>query len=148
MRTDIPLIMAIAAGTVQGFAPLSPPSHKSSLKVFNLPYSITKEADSSTSSTGEATAEYLQRARHMSYSEVMEIRNELIEKYLSLGRSQEYAEAEVDEFLKDDKRSAKYLDLKRYARAEGSLMGFENVVQVGAVLFAGHMMSCWMNNAV
>jgi len=142
MRTDIPLIVAITVGTVQGFSPNNIPSHRSSLKVSTLPFSITKEADTpATSASSESATEYLQQTYHMSRAEVTEIRNELIEKYLSIGRTQEYAEAEVDEFLQDDTRSAKYLDLKRYSRAEGALMGFEDVVQFGAALLFGHMMS-------
>lgn len=88
--------------------------------------------------------EYDIQHAQMSTEEVLEIRNELIQKYLSFGRSQEHAEAEVDEFLRDEKRSAKYFDMKRYARKEGGVMGFETAFQVCAYLLMGHIVSDMM----
>ncbi len=63
---------------------------------------------------------------------------ELIQKYLSAGKSREYAEEEVDKFLSDPDRSEKYLDMRRYAKAQANeLMGFESVMVIGGAFFLG-----------
>ena len=61
-------------------------------------------------------------------------------KYLSAGKSQDYAEQEVDKFLSDPDRSEKYLDMRRYAKAQANeFMGFESIVVVGGAFFLGMM---------
>lgn len=63
---------------------------------------------------------------------------ELIGKYLSAGKSQEYAEQEVDKFLSDPDRSEKYLDMRRYAKAQADeLMGFESIFVIGGAFLLG-----------
>jgi hypothetical protein len=63
---------------------------------------------------------------------------ELIAKYLSAGKSQEYAEQEVDKFLSDPDRSEKYLDMRRYAKAQADeLMGFESIFVIGGAFLLG-----------
>ncbi|GMH54850.1 hypothetical protein TrRE_jg6885 [Triparma retinervis] len=57
--------------------------------------------------------EWVQR---LASTEVEEVRIELIEKYLELGRTQEFAENEVDNFLNDRERSEKFLDMRRIAK--------------------------------
>ena len=66
-----------------------------------------------------------------------EIRQELIDKYLSLGRTYEYAETEIDEFLSDPSRSQKYLDMRKYVKSQqDASMGFENFLfYAGAFVF-------------
>jgi galactose-1-phosphate uridylyltransferase len=70
--------------------------------------------------------------------DVQEVRQELIEKYLSLGRSQEYAETEIDKFLNDPSRSQKFLEMKKYVKSqEDASMGFENFLLYGGAFFVG-----------
>lgn len=70
--------------------------------------------------------------------EVQEVRQELIQKYISLGRTMEYAEVEVDKFLSDPERSQKFLEMRRYAKAQANeLMGFETAVTIGGAFFVG-----------
>lgn len=70
-------------------------------------------------------------ALQLESEEVQEVRAELVQKYLSLGRTQEYAEREVDEFLSDPERSQQFLEMRRYANAQAEeLMGFEIWIQL------------------
>ncbi len=63
---------------------------------------------------------------------------ELIQKYISAGKSREFAEEEVDEFLSDPERSEQFLDMRRYAKAQANeLMGFETVFVIGGAFFLG-----------
>jgi hypothetical protein len=74
----------------------------------------------------------------LSYTQLQEVRMELISKYLSAGKSQEYAEQEVDKFLSDPVRSEKYLDMRRYAKAQADeLMGFESIFVIGGAFVLG-----------
>jgi hypothetical protein len=63
-----------------------------------------------------------------------EIRQELIRKYVSVGRTQENAETEVDTFLRDTQRSGEYLEMRMRAKQESDL-GFEEILQY-ALAFA------------
>lgn len=72
--------------------------------------------------------------------EIKEVRFELVQKYVSAGKSTQYAEEEVDKFLSDPDRSEKYLEMRRYAKAQAEeLMGFETVFIVGGAFFLGLM---------
>lgn len=149
---SISIFFAAVTGVTEAFAPhhhhsVTAKRHpSSSLMVSSIDrnistsYSLTESSSTTTINMEEYDIQHAQ----MSTEEVLEIRNELIQKYLSIGRSQEYAEAEVDEFLRDEKRSAKYFDMKRYARTEGGVMGFETAVQVCAYLLMGHIVSDMM----
>ena len=149
---SISIFFAIVTGAAEAFAPAPHVTAKthpsSSLKVSSIDrnistsYSLTEPSSSTTSNIN--IEDYNIQHAQMSTEEVLEIRNELIQKYLSIGRSQEYAEAEVDEFIRDEKRSAKYFDMKRYARKEGGVMGFETAVQICAYLLMGHIVSDMM----
>ena len=68
--------------------------------------------------------------------EVQEVRQELIKKYVALGRDEAYAESEVDQFLNDPARSLQFLDMKRYAK-EHSELGFETVIQYATAFLIG-----------
>lgn len=75
---------------------------------------------------------------YLESSEVQEVRQQLIEKYLSLGRSQEYAEVEIDNFLNDPDRSRKFLEMKKYVKSQkDASMGFENFFFYGGAFFVG-----------
>ncbi len=66
------------------------------------------------------------------------MRQELVDKYLSLGRSQEYAEVEIDSFLNDPSRSQKFLEMRKYAKSqENASMGFEDFVLYGCAFLVG-----------
>jgi len=67
-----------------------------------------------------------------------EVTMELVAKYVSAGKSQEYAQQEVDKFLSDPERSEKYLDMRRYAKAQANeLMGFESILVIGGAFALG-----------
>lgn len=69
-----------------------------------------------------------------------DVRMELVQKYVSAGKSHEYAEQEVDKFLSDPERSEQYLDMRRYAEAQqNELMGFESIFVIGGAFFVGLM---------
>mmetsp|Transcript_276 Transcript_276/g.367 ORF Transcript_276/g.367 Transcript_276/m.367 type:complete len:165 (-) Transcript_276:270-764(-) len=75
---------------------------------------------------------------YLQSSEVQEVREQLIEKYLSLGRSQEYAEVEIDKFLNDPERSRKFLEMRKYVKSQkDASMGFENFFLYGSAFFFG-----------
>ena len=63
---------------------------------------------------------------------------ELIDKYLELGRSKEFAENEVDNFLADRERSEKFLDMRRIAK-EAEIGAFSPQVglQLGLAFILG-----------
>lgn len=63
---------------------------------------------------------------------------ELVAKYVSAGKSQEYAQQEVDKFLSDPERSEQFLDMRRYAKAQANeLMGFESTLVIFGAFFLG-----------
>lgn len=63
---------------------------------------------------------------------------ELVAKYVSAGKSQEYAQQEVDKFLSDPERSEQFLDMRRYAKAQANeLMGFESILVIFGAFFLG-----------
>ena len=83
-------------------------------------------------SNEEGWQEYLQTR------EVQEVRQQLIDKYLSLGRTQEYAEVEIDRFLNDPSRSQKFLEMRKYVKSqEDASMGFENFLLYGCAFIFG-----------
>ena len=70
--------------------------------------------------------------------QLKEVRQQLIEKYLSLGRSQEYAEVEIDNFLNDQSRSQKFLEMRKYVKSQqDASMGFENLFLYGGAFLFG-----------
>lgn len=69
------------------------------------------------------------------------IRNELIQKYISLGHSEDYATKEVNYFLEDSERSAQYVEMRRIAMARGNDLGIETWVQFGGAFFLGWLVS-------
>jgi len=68
--------------------------------------------------------------------EVKEVRNELIQKYISKGRSMDFAEKEVDKFLSDPEQSRQFLEMRRYAKAQNDL-GFEGLLQLAGAFTIG-----------
>jgi len=70
-------------------------------------------------------------------NEIDEVRQELIQRYLSFGKTMEHAEKEVDEFLSDPERSAQFMDMRHYARAQANDLGFESAFQIGGAFLIG-----------
>ncbi len=70
------------------------------------------------------------------------IRKELIEKYITLGHSEEHASREVNYFLEDAERSKQYVEMRRIAMARGNDLGIENIVQFAAAFLVG-MVGSW-----
>mmetsp|Transcript_3573 Transcript_3573/g.6086 ORF Transcript_3573/g.6086 Transcript_3573/m.6086 type:complete len:156 (-) Transcript_3573:209-676(-) len=58
-----------------------------------------------------------------------EVREELIAKYMEMGKSRELAENEIDEFLQDPEQSRKYLEMRAYAQSQADLLGPELYLQ-------------------
>eukprot|EP00557_Chaetoceros_sp_GSL56_P002012 CAMPEP_0176495604 /NCGR_PEP_ID=MMETSP0200_2-20121128/10747_1 /TAXON_ID=947934 /ORGANISM="Chaetoceros sp., Strain GSL56" /LENGTH=177 /DNA_ID=CAMNT_0017893497 /DNA_START=560 /DNA_END=1093 /DNA_ORIENTATION=+ len=98
----------------------------------------TNESKSKNSDNSKNKEDTSSTSFDMREKEMEEVRMELIAKYLSAGKSQEYAEQEVDKFLSDPDRSEKYLDMRRYAKAQADeLMGFESIFVIGGAFLLG-----------
>jgi len=98
---------------------------------------IDTDANSESSSTEGLSPDEI-TALELKNQEMTEVRMELIQKYISAGKSREFAEEEVDKFLSDPERSEQFLDMRRYAKAQANeLMGFETVFVIGGAFFLG-----------
>lgn len=69
--------------------------------------------------------------------EMETIRGELVQKYIALGHSEEYAAREVNYFLEDSGRSREFVEMRRVAMARGNDLGIETTVQFAAAFFVG-----------
>ena len=74
------------------------------------------------------------------------IHRELVEKYIKLGHTEEYAAREVNYFLEDSERSAQFVEMRRVAMKRGNDLGIENFVQFFAAFMVG-MMGSWLLNS-
>ena len=68
---------------------------------------------------------------------VQRVRQALVKKYLQLGRSSEYAEREVDEFLSDRKRSQKFVEMRAFAVTSGESFTWEDGLQLAIAFLFG-----------
>ena len=59
-----------------------------------------------------------------------EVREELIQRYLNQGVSQEVAEEEVNIFLQDKERSEQYIEMRMYAAAQADDLGVGTILQL------------------
>mmetsp|Transcript_9158 Transcript_9158/g.13290 ORF Transcript_9158/g.13290 Transcript_9158/m.13290 type:complete len:181 (+) Transcript_9158:202-744(+) len=97
------------------------------------PFAST-EADSNSEEPDGIWSEQLES------QEFTEVREELVNKYLELGRSLEYAEAEVTEFLSDRDRSEKFIEMRRYAKAQADYgMGLGPLISVFFIGLLGNV---------
>lgn len=98
------------------------------------------------SSTNDAGAKAQSHRAHTSaiiqQREMDTIRKELIQKYITVGHSEEYATREVNYFLEDAERSKQYVEMRRIAMARGNDLGIEEVVQFVAAFLVG-MLGSW-----
>lgn len=69
--------------------------------------------------------------------EVRHLRENLVQKYVQLGRSLEYAETEVDEFLRDRKRSEKYIEMRSSVKKATESFTWEDGVQLSLAFLFG-----------
>lgn len=90
------------------------------------------------SNEDDTTQDQEEWTARLNSAEVEEVRVELIDKYLELGRSKEFAENEVDNFLADRERSEKFLDMRRIAK-EAEIGAFSPQVglQLGLAFILG-----------
>ena len=65
------------------------------------------------------------------------IRLELVQKYIALGHTDEYATREVNYFLDDDERSKQYVEMRRVAMERGNDFGIEDFIQFGTAFVVG-----------
>lgn len=77
---------------------------------------------------------------------VQRVRKALVKKYVQLGRSSEYAEREVDEFLNDRERSQKFVEMRAFAVTSGDAFAWEDGVQLALAFFFGAMFHFMSNN--
>jgi hypothetical protein len=75
------------------------------------------------------------------------IRGELVQKYIALGHSEEYAVREVSYFLEDAERSKQYVEMRRIAMARGNDLGIEDYVPFIAAFLVG-MLGSWVLNSL
>lgn len=71
--------------------------------------------------------------------EIQDVRKEVVAKYISMGKTEQEAEVEVDKFLSDPEQSLQYLEMRRSAvsaKSEG-LVGPELIVQIGGSIALG-----------
>jgi len=61
----------------------------------------------------------------ISSDKMMEIRSELIDKYIEHGLPLSYAEDEVDAFLSDKERSTKYIEMRLYSLSQADFTPIE-----------------------
>lgn len=112
-------------------------------------YSRTSLAAATIGSSGDSLgAMPTKPPRSQSMKEQAEldvIREELVQKYISLGHSEDYATKEVNYFLEDSERSAQYVEMRRIAMARGNDLGIETWVQFGADFLVGWLVS-WIAN--
>eukprot|EP00559_Dactyliosolen_fragilissimus_P005062 CAMPEP_0184855122 /NCGR_PEP_ID=MMETSP0580-20130426/441_1 /TAXON_ID=1118495 /ORGANISM="Dactyliosolen fragilissimus" /LENGTH=170 /DNA_ID=CAMNT_0027349551 /DNA_START=75 /DNA_END=587 /DNA_ORIENTATION=+ len=131
------------SGVASGFVISPQPySQKSTTTATTTPSTLsstsTGDDTSSQSSNNNADgAESSEWIANLQSKEVDEVRQELIQRYITLGKSQEYAEKEVEEFLSDPERSEQFLEMRRYSKAQADELGFESVFQIGGAFILG-----------
>lgn len=69
-------------------------------------------------------------------TEIQQVRLEMVEKYVELGKTHAEAEVEVDKFLSDPEQSLQYLEMRRYAKSQ-ELVGPELLFQLGGAFALG-----------
>jgi hypothetical protein len=65
--------------------------------------------------------------------QIQQVRSEMLAKYISLGKSSEQAEKEVDEFLHDRERAQPFVEMRQYAKRKFDDMGLEIVFQTSFI---------------
>jgi hypothetical protein len=105
----------------------------------SLPFSVTVGSNDKL--------ETAQRTLTINEQREMEtIRLELVQKYIALGHTNEYATREVSYFLDDDERSKQYVEMRRVAMKRGNDFGIEDYIQFGAAFVVGWVGSFVLNS--
>lgn len=141
------VVVACAFHGVGAFTPASITTLKS--RAYGPVCSRTSLAAATIGSSGDSLGAMPTKSpRSQSNKEQAEldvIRKELVQKYISLGHSEDYATKEVNYFLEDSERSAQYVEMRRIAMARGNDLGIETWVQFGAAFLVGWLVS-WIVN--
>jgi hypothetical protein len=151
MKSFYATLLAAACALHDGAAFSSlpqPPSHPLSSTPPGGRHSPLHAATISSSSVGPGRGETPNSPRITTDHEREEmetIRRELIDKYVSLGHSEEYAAGEVAYFLEDPERSEQYVEMRRVAMARGNDLGIEDFVQFAAAFAVGMTASFFLN---
>ena len=96
-----------------------------------------QQGDDDDQAASAAEAEHEEWLANLKSKEIQEVREELIFKYVKLGKGQEEAEREVDKFLSDPEQSEQYLEMRRYAKAQADELGPELILQLGGAFALG-----------
>ncbi len=67
--------------------------------------------------------------------QIQQVRDEMLQKYISLGKSADRAEREVDAFLRDRERAQPFIEMRQYAKRKFDDMGLEIVFQTATITF-------------
>lgn len=151
MKSFIAKLVVTACALHEGAAFSTPPASRTSALAGHHPTTPLNSASMGSSnprSSGRVDAPPPKPPPAPTVSENLEmetIRRELVEKYIALGHSEEYAAREVNYFLEDSERSAQYVEMRRVAMARGNDLGIENFVQFAAAFFVG-MSGGWLMN--
>ena len=89
-------------------------------------HSAISSEDSPSGADGDKEEDW---QKHLESQEIRFVREELISKYVEAGKTQDVAEREVDEFLRDPEQSRKYLEMREYAMKQADLLGPELYLQ-------------------
>jgi hypothetical protein len=128
--------VALVASMAHGFAPISPVRSPISPKA--SPSFIVMGVSSLGSETSSSSSKQEQWRDQLQSKEVQRVREDLLRNFLRHGRSREYAEAEVDEFLSDPERAQPFLEMKRYAASQADdLLAPEPIFQFVLAFFSG-----------
>mmetsp|Transcript_17678 Transcript_17678/g.27714 ORF Transcript_17678/g.27714 Transcript_17678/m.27714 type:complete len:159 (+) Transcript_17678:148-624(+) len=123
----------------------SPPSIRSRTGPARHQSSLASATVGSSNSLGSRPTKPIGNKSMKEQAELETIRSELIQKYIKLGHSEDYATKEVNYFLEDSERSAQYVEMRRIAMARGNDLGIETWVQFSGAFLFGWLIS-WIFN--
>ncbi len=74
--------------------------------------------------------------KQLQSTEIQQVRNEIVQKYVQLGKTLEEAQVDVDRFLADPEQSYPYLEMRRSAKSQ-ELVGPELFLQLAGSFAVG-----------
>lgn len=74
--------------------------------------------------------------KQLQSTEIQQVRNEIVQKYVQLGKTLEEAQIDVDRFLADPEQSHPYLEMRRSAKSQ-ELVGPELFLQLAGSFAIG-----------
>lgn len=69
----------------------------------------------------------------LSSPQIQQVRNEILQKYISLGKSSRVAECQVDAFLRDREKAQPFIEMRQQAKRNFDDMGLETAVQTTVI---------------